>query len=220
MKDELSENMRAGRPRSNKRPRSDEHREWHSRGYLPHFDRPGKVQMITFRLADALPGDVVEFLRQLELKIKNRIDLNKRKRRKVEACLDQGYGSCTLRDEAVATLVENSLLHFDHQRYRLLAWVIMPNHVHALVEIWSGFPLENVLHSWKSYTSHKANRLLNRSGQYWQEEYFDRFIRNQRHYHNAVRYIQMNPVKAGLVNAPEAWPFSSAARRSAGVPPA
>ena len=185
------------------------HKEWYSRGYLPHFDHPGKVQMITFRLADALPSEIIM---QLEQEVKRGKDHHQQKRRRVEAHLDAGLGSCCLRDPRLARLVEDALLHFDHQRYRLCAWVVMPNHVHALLETWSSYPLPEVIHSWKSFTANQANRLLRRSGQLWQAEYFDRYMRDARHFRTAFNYIHHNPVKAGLVLVAEDWPFSSARR--------
>jgi REP element-mobilizing transposase RayT len=129
--------------------------------------------------------------------------------KKLELALDQGYGSCILRDPRIAGMVENSLLFFDGSRYRLLAWVIMPNHVHALIEIFDSFPLYKILKSWKSFTSHEINKILNKSGRNWQREYYDRFIRNETHFYNCVAYIHNNPVKAGLVDVPEAWDYSS-----------
>ena len=68
----------------------------------------------------------------------------------------------------------------------------MPNHVHVLVEILPGHTLAGVLHTWKSYTAHAANRLLGRSGAFWQVEYWDRYLRHAEHYENAVRYIHGN----------------------------
>ena len=122
----------------------------------------------------------------------------------------------------IAALVQENLLHFDAQRYRLLAWVVMPNHVHALIETLQT-PLAEILHGWKSFTSKAANRLLQREGEFWQTEYFDRFIRDEDHFGKVVRYIENNPVKAGLVKLPEEWRFGSAhfrSARSAGGPPA
>ena len=181
------------------------HKEWYSRGYLPHFDHPGLVQMLTFRLADALPLEIIA-----ELARSNRNETNAKKRRRVEAYLDAGFGSCCLRDRSIARMVQGALLHFDLERYRLFAWVVMPNHVHALLEIFEEFLLCEVLQSWKSFTSKEANRILVKSGQFWEPEYFDRFIRNSRHFDCAVRYIHENPVRAGLVSTPEEWEFSSA----------
>jgi putative transposase len=181
------------------------HRGWHSRGYLPHFDEPGVIQSITYRLHDALPLSVVEALQQ-----DSRWQTDTAKRQQLEMLLDTGYGNCFLRDDRVATLVEGNWKHFDNQRYRLLAWVIMPNHVHVLIEVLEGFPLDQIVKSWKSYTALESNKLLSRNGRFWYPDYFDRFIRDQNHFGAVVRYIHNNPVKAGLVESAELWPFSSA----------
>ena len=128
----------------------------------------------------------------------------------MEEYLDAGYGTCWLRRPEVATLVEGALLHFDSKRYRLLAWCVMPNHVHALSEMIEGFPLGDVLHSWKSFTSHRANEILEREGEFWERDYLDRYIRNAEHLEAAIAYIEENPVKAGLVKLKTDWPWSSA----------
>jgi REP element-mobilizing transposase RayT len=86
----------------------------------------------------------------------------------------------------------------------------MPNHVHALFAPENGFTLSSVLHSWKSFTAREANRILDRRGQFWQEKYFDRYVRGEEHFWKAIDYIEMNPVKAGLCLGKEDWPFSSA----------
>ena len=181
---------------------------WYSRGYLPHFDHPGLVQMITFRLADALPTQWVAALQQTLPAEKNAVQ-----RRRIEEYLDAGHGACHLRDPVIGRLVEDALLYFDGQRYRLLAWVVMPNHVHTLVETAPGYPLPELVHSWKSFTARSANKLLGRRGEFWQPEYFDRYVRDADHFDNALRYIHQNPVKAGLVPRAEDWPFSSAGKR-------
>ena len=145
-------------------------------------------------------------------------------RRRTEEYLDAGHGACWLRQPEVAALVEGALRHLDGERYRLLAWCVMPNHVHALIETRDGFPLADVLHSWKSFTSRKASKLVGRSGQFWQREYLDRYVRNAEHYQAVVAYIEENPVQAGLAKVKTEWPWSSARFRatlgSAGVPPA
>ncbi len=91
----------------------------------------------------------------------------------------------------------------------------MPNHVHVLVEVWTT-PLSILLKDWKGMCSHYVNRLLPRSGQWWQEDYFDRRIRDDAHFHKAVHYIENNPVKAGLVPDAKGWRWSSAKWRPAG----
>jgi REP element-mobilizing transposase RayT len=109
----------------------------------------------------------------------------------------------------VAEIVEGALLYFDGQRHRLHAWVVMPNHVHVLVTPTEGNTLSAILHSWKSFTAYKANIALGRTGAFWQEDYFDRFIRTQEHYWAAVTCIENNPVKAGLCETQERWTYSS-----------
>jgi REP element-mobilizing transposase RayT len=89
----------------------------------------------------------------------------------------------------------------------------MPNHVHSLIETLDGFPLSGVVHSWKSFTAKRANAVLGRSGEFWMADYYDRYVRDARHFAVAVRYIEMNPVAAGLAPVAEAWAFSSARRR-------
>jgi REP element-mobilizing transposase RayT len=104
-------------------------------------------------------------------------------------------------------------LRFDGERYALVAWCVMPNHVHALAETFPGFPLDRVVHSWKSFTGHAANRMLGRADRFWAPEYFDRYMRNDGHLVGTSAYIEANPVKAGLCGVPEDWPFSSARHR-------
>jgi hypothetical protein len=98
------------------------HKGWYSRGYLPHFDHPGVIQGITFRLWDALPAQVVESLAEEPESQKSAAW-----RSRIESYLNAGYGVCHLRDPRVGRLVEDGLLFFDGQRYRMLAWVVMPN---------------------------------------------------------------------------------------------
>jgi REP element-mobilizing transposase RayT len=185
---------------------------WRSRGFLPHFDHPNLLQSLTFRLHDAIPQHLVdawrtELARNKTLSPENR---DAKLRKLIAKYEDAGHGACHLRDPRIATLVENALLHFDAQCYCLIAWCLMPNHVHALIEMGEIDTLATIVHSWKSFTSQRANQILRRSGDFWFREYFDRFIRDEQHFVNAVLYIEQNPVKAGLVGAPEEWRWSSA----------
>ena len=131
-------------------------------------------------------------------------------RRRIELYLDRGYGSCALRDERVAKMMQENLLHFDAVKYKLQAWVVMPNHVHLLLMPKEGHTLAEIMHSCKSYTSHEANKILHRSGRFWFPESFDRYIRNYEHFVKTVAYIENNPVKGGLCQKPCDWRFSSA----------
>ena len=181
---------------------------WHSRGYLPHFDG-GKQQFVTFRLGDSMPQAILDRWRK-ELEKEGGANFDSILRRRVEAYLDQGYGKCHLKDPGVAKMVQDSLLFHDGDRYRLSAWVVMPNHVHLLVAPVQGEELSEILHSLKSYTAHKANRILGRTGRFWQRESFERYIRDYEHFQNVVAYIENNPVKARLCQKPSDWPYSSA----------
>ena len=190
------------------------HRGWHSRDYLPHFDQPGLIQAITFRLADALPA---EKLQRWELELAHETDLVRdvEKKRRMEAWIDAGHGACWLRKEAIAHIVEEALLHFDAARYRLLAWTIMPNHVHVLIETQEGWPLGGIVHSWKTWTAKKINAHLGRVGTVWQRDYHDRYIRDGEHLARVTRYIEQNPVKAGLCAESKDWRWGSANRKAA-----
>jgi REP element-mobilizing transposase RayT len=182
---------------------------WHSRGYLPHFDGGELAQFITFRLHDSLPRDILIRWKE-ELKLEMSAEAESIMRRRIEAYLDQGHGSCYLRKHDIAEMVQKALLFHDRTKYRLAAWVVMPNHVHILPTPAAGYGLAEIMHSIKSFTSNEANKMLDRAGRFWQKEYFDRFIRNPRQFARTIAYIENNPVKANLCDRPEDWPFSSA----------
>jgi putative transposase len=172
---------------------------WHSRGYLPHFDSPETVQFVTFRLADSLPTAVAKALGHREGNV-HRIDRE----------LDVGLGACWLRKPDIASLVQDALLHFDGERYCLLAWCLMPNHVHVVIDIVGDQSLTNIVRSWKSFTARQANARLERSGPFWHADYFDRYMRNEEHLAQTVEYVEQNPVKAGFVSTAADWIWSSA----------
>lgn len=180
------------------------HRGWRSRGYLPHFDAPDLVQHIVFRLADSLPAHLVQEITNAPRP--DRADI-------ADAALDRAHGRRDLLIPQIARAVEETMLRFDGERYALIAWCVMPNHVHALIEMRAGHRLDRILHTWKSYTAHFANRTLGRKGRFWAPEYFDRFMRDAAQLAAAVYYVEVNPVSAGLCRDAVEWPFSSAARR-------
>jgi putative transposase len=188
---------------------------WRSRGYLPHLESGQTIQSVTFRLNDALPAQVVERLEQ-EISQLPEHDRPQDKRRRIDHLTDAGYGSCVLGNTNVAHVVEQGLFIGDGTKYRLLAWVIMPNHVHVLIEPLPNASLGRIVQSWKSYSGRWINAhylqigLTSRMNPVWQREYWDRFIRDQAHYQWAVDYIHANPVKAGLVDQAHKWRWSSA----------
>ncbi|HXE53849.1 MAG TPA: helicase C-terminal domain-containing protein, partial [Tepidisphaeraceae bacterium] len=181
--------------------------------YLPHWTRDGAVYALTFRLADSLPRHVVDQWRvERDAIVVNARDQNRpltwaeRERldhlhsERVDKYLDAGHGESLLRRNDVAALVVKALRHFDGERYRLLAWTIMPNHVHVVLQLMPGEELSKVLHSWKSHTAHEANKLLNRTGEFWQPEYYDHLVRDEDDLGHAVEYVWENPPRAGLAN--------------------
>lgn len=198
----------------------------HSRGYLPHVKREGASYFVTFRLADALPQEVLlkceaeqaEKLRQLELAAKrgwtigeSEEDIRRDFRRKVERYLDKGHGACHLRRPEVAELVSRALLHWDGQRYRLDDWVVMPNHVHVVLLPTPNHTLTQILKTWKQFTSRHAKPLVGLGEDaFWQRESYDHWIRNEEEKARIRRYVRHNPVTAGLCAAPEDWQWSSA----------
>ncbi len=180
---------------------------WHSRGYLPHFDSPEIVQFVTFRLADSLPKSVIAALQPRTTTVE-----------RFDGELDNGLGACWLRQPEIAVLVQDALFNFDNDRYRLLAWCLMPNHVHVVIEILGDCSLSKIVGSWKSFTARRANEWLRREGPFWHADYFDRFMRNEEHFARTVEYVEQNPVKAGLVSEAKDWFWSSASYREADSP--
>jgi len=164
-----------------------DHSGWTNRGYLPHYDQPGLAQAVTFRLADSLPQS-----KRVEWEHLFQVSDEGERIRQIERYLDQGAGSCLLR------------------RYRLIAWCVMPNHVHVLFETSGGYPLGKVIHSWKIFTTRAINTRCQRTGPLWQEDYFDTFMRDDEHQGIERAYIEGNPVGAGLVQRACDWPWSSA----------
>lgn len=124
--------------------------EWHSRGYLPHRDRTHLLQSITFRLADSLPQTVLQQL-EAEIRLLPKPHQNIAKRKSIEQWLDAGMGCCALRNAEAAAYVQKSLLHFDGDRYHVIAWVVMPNHVHVLIDPVQ--PIAKIVQGWKSFTA-------------------------------------------------------------------
>jgi REP element-mobilizing transposase RayT len=181
------------------------YRGWHKRSHLPHCDQAALVQSVNFRLIDSLPGVALQKLEQ-ELAQLSKDQQDGERRQRLEAMLDAGNGECLLARPECAEVVAE-VLHYE-KGYELAAWVIMPNHVHALVHVEQ--PLERIVQAWKSISSHKLNRLLGRRGSRWQTDYWDRYMRDEEHFLATVSYIEQNPVTAGLVDTAAHWLWSSA----------
>jgi len=196
----------------------------HFRGQLPHLKKEGAVYFVTFRLDDSLPAHEIARLKHERQVIieqaraaKSPITWHEEQQLiawycdKVEALLDAGHGACWMSKPEVADLIANALRFFDAQRYKLRAWVVMPNHVHVVVWPMPRHTLSQILHSWKSFTSKEANKLLHRTGEtFWQKESFDHWIRDDAEHARLAAYVENNPVKARLCQRPEDWKWSSA----------
>ena len=190
-----------------------------TRGYLPHWELPGATYSITFRLHGSLPREVIARLHEERLRLKRMItggvrpltaieDMNLRARMETryDDALHENDPVVHLSNPAVADLVARTLTFFDGQRYRLNAWAIMPNHVHAVLTPLDPHTLAKIFHSWKSYSSNRANAILGREGTFWHREYYDRIVRDERDLADTIEYVLRNPEKAGLRN----WRWTSA----------
>lgn len=177
---------------------------WHENGYLPHRDEPGLVQFVTFRLADAFPEEL-----RSEWEALLKIEDDREKRIKLETYLDKGRGECHLQHPQMAAIVENSLLFRHEVQYEMRAWVVMPNHVHLLFLV-QDVPMSRLIDAWKGFTAKEANKILGRKGKFWQDGYWDTYMRDGEHEARARRYIENNPTKAKLVMSPRDWLHGSA----------
>ena len=173
------------------------HKGWHSRGYLPHLDAPGELQALTFRLRDAIPKPVIERWRR-ELLLAPEAEAAGELKKRIARYEDIGYGECLFKIPQHAEVVESCLLYSDGSRYRLLDWCVMPNHVHVLIATMDGMTLGEIVRCWKTYSAKTINQSMGRTGSVWEEDYHDRYIRDEAHLHLARSYIRLNPVKAGL----------------------
>ncbi|MGI8601684.1 MAG: class I tRNA ligase family protein [Verrucomicrobiales bacterium] len=175
---------------------------------LPHWQQDSRYYFITWRLADSLPKEKLEQWMEekrqwladhpSQLSTEEEQEYDHKFAGAIDGWLDQGLGQCLLKKPDLARIVADALTHFDEQRYTLQAFAVMPNHVHVLVRLFEGEELPKIVHSWKSFTAHQINRLQGTSGVIWQEEYFDRVVRSERHLARLLDYVAENPQKAGL----------------------
>jgi hypothetical protein len=160
-----------------------------TRRHLPHWIPDNATVFVTWRLAGSLPLHATD-------------DTSRKP-----------SGPVWLQDPRVAGAIRNALLYGETVRgfYQLLAWVVMPNHVHAIFLPHAAMP---VIMRWlKGRTSRVANRILGRTGTpFWQDESFDHWIRSAEELQHLIEYVENNPLKAGLVQTKEQWQWSSAAR--------
>ena len=182
----------------------------HKRSRLPHWDTVHGIQFVTFHLADAIP---VAALNQIQLEADAQLCLLRSSgrepthaevrgvaafvRAKLQDTLDAGVGERVLAKPQAAEIVSNAITNFDGERYRLIAWCVMPNHVHVLMTQ-LGISIAKVVHSWKSFSAKRVNAVLGRKGELWKKDYWDHLVRNSRELEQTVAYVMNNPSNAGL----------------------
>jgi REP element-mobilizing transposase RayT len=175
---------------------------------LPHWSQDNSTFFLTIRLGDSIPRNKLDELRherEIWLQLnpppwteKQELEYHERFSGKVEKWLDEMHGSCALRSPACANAVSQVLMKFDGARFRHHAWIVMPNHVHALFSLLGDESLPKIVGAWKGASAREVNLIEKRTGPLWQKDYFDRLIRDEKHFWNCARYIRRNPKKAGL----------------------
>ena len=191
-----------------------------SRQNLPHWEQEEVTYFLTFRAADSVPTEVLDrwFQRRNKWLRRHGLDpddpvwrmrlymedwalqeeFHQKFTGEFERYLDAGHGECLLKRPELAEEVSDSLRHFDGERYLLGDFVVMPNHVHLLVQFFRGVKMKEQCYSWKRYTAGKINRLAGRKGKYWQWEGYDHIVRDEEEFEHYRRYIADNPKMAGL----------------------
>lgn len=180
-----------------------------SRRNLPHWHCEGAIYWVTFRLADSLPQKELDRLaEEKESWVRSHPkpwddeqwrEYNTQFGDRVDAWLDAGHGSCFLRRTDAQDFVKDCLLKFDGDRVHIHAAVIMPNHVHVLMEPLGANLLSKLLKGIKGASARFVNQRLARSGSFWMDESYDHIVRSEKEYQHFIRYIRENPVKAGLL---------------------
>ena len=181
--------------------------------HLPHWRQDGATYFVTFRLADSLPEAKLIEIKNLRAwwehqhpeprSEKDWEDYAREVTRRTEAWLDQGHGACYFRESRWANDLRDRLHHFQNERYHLAGWVIMPNHCHLVIRPFDSHDLEDLVGGMKSVTARHITAELQRPGNLWEQEAYDRIIRDTEHLHRVIQYIGRNPAQAGLPQS--AW---------------
>ena len=193
---------------------------------LPHIQPEDVILFVTYRLFFELPVEYYskiqlmksEFQRKIKLLDKRKTEAEKYKfEKKLYDFNDNFIGKFKnspfwLKNKNIAKIVMDSLFWGNDRRYELFAFCIMPNHVHLmirpLIKNEKPFPLQQIMYDHKHFTAIEANKLLKRKGNFWQDEHYDHYIRNENEFFNILNYIYLNPVKANLVENPDEWEFT------------
>jgi len=179
-----------------------------TRRHLPHWTADAMIYWVGFRLADSLPQDKLnQWREERDIWLQQNPqpwndaqwhDYNTRFGARFDEWLDAGYGSCALARPDVRAEVRECILRFDGERLHVHAAVIMPNHVHLLIETLGENKLPQLMKGIKGASARKANQIIGASGQFWRDESFDHIVRSDAQYRHYLDYIAQNPVKAKL----------------------
>ncbi len=201
---------------------------------LPHYQPEDATFFVTFRLHGSLPAEVMhklvqekesaeKFLASSTSGTRNRGRFEDHRQayfERFEALLDSGSsGPHWLRDDHIASIVAEAIHYRDKKQYDLLAFCIMPNHVHMVVTVERRdsslyrtkkhpYALASILQDLKWYTALQCNRALGRKGAFWQHESYDHVVRNSEELERILRYVTQNPVNAAMVDSWKQWKWS------------
>lgn len=181
---------------------------WRYQRHLPHWRQTGATYFVTFRLADSIPQTQLLALRRWRAnwerehpEPRSEADWEHLAREitsQTERYLDEGYGECLLGTPKGLSLISDSLLKFQGTQYFTSCFVVMPNHVHLVIQPFEGFELETILKNAKGYVARQLNHQFGREGTVWAEESYDRIVRDEEHLWRVIQYLGRNPEMAGL----------------------
>ncbi len=170
--------------------------------HLPHIHQECKLQFFTFRLNDSLPQNILAELRKKKEEYERQRlssrdeatakDFYKKINRKTEYWLEQGYGECVLRRPDIRQILIDAIAYSDETKCLILGYVLMPNHVHLLMWPLPGIDSIQTIGSIKQYSARLINKMLGRRGKLWNEESFERMIRNEQHLLYCLNYMHYN----------------------------
>ena len=173
-------------------------------GKLPHWSQDGTLQFITMRMCDSLPGEVLADLKARRDSFLSHnprpwayevaMEYQKVIGSRYMAFLDRGYGECILKHPQAREIVGEAISYHEGLSFEVLSYVIMPNHLHLLARFDATVEISEVIASIKRFTTNRINRMFDRGGKLWQDEYYDRIIRNPTHLDNCLGYIRSNPL--------------------------
>jgi len=185
-------------------------RHFHRRN-LPHLYYNDGIYFITYRLADSLPREfVAELKEELKTSNKNFNDKDKRYFKKYDDILDSlSYGKKYLSIPEIAYCNQQILHKYEMKEYKIICYTIMPNHIHLVIELLKGNKgVSVIMKLLKGSSSRESNKILNISGKFWQDESFDRLVRDDIELYNIINYVLNNPVKADLIDDWQKWPYT------------